>query len=53
MVGGRKGTVRLEIVPWLSEPFGHRGASRLVLEEEVVEAGDSLVPLPAFSGGAL
>lgn len=107
MVGGRKGTVRLEIVPWLSEPFGHRGASRLVLGEEVdgptslgdflaslgpkypaiavavfdlesgrlfehvsvvrngtalgsdtaladvVEAGDSLVLLPAFSGGAL
>jgi molybdopterin converting factor small subunit len=97
--------VRVEIVPWLTEPFGHRGTSRLVLEEDaraattlgaflgalagkhpaigaaiveiergrlfehvsvvhndvllpphtaleaIVEAGDSLVFLPAFSGG--
>ncbi len=104
MVGGR-GTIRLEIVPWLTEPFGERHAGRLVLEEEIerptslgrflaslagnhpgigavildlergrlfdhvsvvkngvaiasntveaeiVEPGDSLVLLPAFSGG--
>jgi molybdopterin converting factor small subunit len=31
---GRR-TVRLEIVPWLTQPFGHAGASRLVLEEDV------------------
>ena len=100
-----KGTVRVEIVPWLAQHFGTPGASHLVLEEEVagalslgdlltslapkypaigrvivdlgarqlfehvsvvhndtvlgsaavleerIEAGDSLVLLPAFSGG--
>lgn len=105
MVGGPTRTVRVEIVPWLTEAFGHRGSSRLVLEEEVrgptslgdflasvltkypavgvavldrergrlfehvsvvrngtalaadtalaevLQAGDSLVLLPAFSGG--
>ena len=99
------GTVRVEIVPWLTQHFGTAGASHLILEEEVagakslgdfltslarkypaigtvildlgagqlfehvsvvhngtvlgsaavleerVEAGDSLVLLPAFSGG--
>jgi molybdopterin converting factor small subunit len=100
-----KGTVRVEIVPWLTRHFGTAGASNLILEEEVagalslgdfltalarkypavgtvildldagqlfehvsvvrndtvlgsatvleerIEAGDSLVLLPAFSGG--
>lgn len=100
-----KGTVRVEIVPWLTGHFGTAGASHLILEEEVagalslgdfltalaskypavgtvildleagqlfehvsvvhndtvlgsaavleerIEAGDSLVLLPAFSGG--
>ncbi len=41
MVGGPRGLVRLEIVPWLTEPFGHGGTSRLVLEEEL-EAPTSL-----------
>jgi len=42
------GTVRLEIVPWLTEAFGHRGASRLVLDEEVsgeTSLGDLLTAL--------
>ena len=99
------GTVRVEIVPWLTQHFGTAGASHLLLEEELagartlgdfltalagkypavgmaildldagqlfehvsvvhndtvlgsaavlderIEAGDSLVLLPAFSGG--
>lgn len=43
-----KGTVRLEIVPWLTQAFGDEGRSRLVLEEEVdggVRLGDFLASL--------
>jgi molybdopterin converting factor small subunit len=100
-----KGSVRVEIVPWLTQHFGTAGAAHLILEEDVagalslgdfltalapkypaigtvildlgarqlfehvsvvhndtvlgsaavleerIEAGDSLVLLPAFSGG--
>jgi molybdopterin converting factor small subunit len=35
VVAARRGTVRLEIVPWLTEHFGARGLGHLVLEEEV------------------
>lgn len=49
-----KGTVRLEIVPWLTQAFGDQGRSRLVLEEEVdgrVRLGDYLASLaPAYPG---
>jgi molybdopterin converting factor small subunit len=48
--------VRLEFVPWLTQPFGHEGGSRLVLEEDVggpVSLGDYLASLagkyPAIS----
>jgi len=105
VVAADRGQVRLEIVPWLTQSFGHEGASRVVLEEPIegpvglgdylaslagkypaigtvivdlqagrlfdhvnvvhndrllgshdaleasIEAGDSLVLLPAFSGG--
>ena len=40
--------MRLEIVPWLTQPFGQRGASHLFLEEEVagaVSLGDLLASL--------
>ncbi len=40
--------MRLEIVPWLTQLFGQRGASHLILEEEVAGAmclGDLLVSL--------
>jgi molybdopterin converting factor small subunit len=40
--------VRLEIVPWLTQPFGQRGASHLFLEAEVagaVSLGDLLSSL--------
>lgn len=43
-----KGRVRLEIVPWLTLPFGEQGRSRLVLEEDVdgrVSLGDYLASL--------
>jgi len=29
--------VKLEVIPWLTDYFGARGASRLVLEEEAAE----------------
>ena len=48
MVGGGTGTVRLEIVPWLTQQFGTGGSSRLVLEEDVagtVRLGDFLASL--------
>ncbi len=44
----RRGTVCIEIVPWLSEYFGVAGGARLVFEEEVdadVRLGDLLVAL--------
>lgn len=48
MVRARTGTVHLEIVPWLTQPFGNDGTSRLVLEEAVdgpVKLGDFLESL--------
>ena len=48
MVGARTGTVRLEIVPWLTHAFGADGSARLVLEEDVdgpVTLGDFLASL--------
>lgn len=48
MVGGARGTVRLEIVPWLTEEFGQRGTGRLVLEEPIegpMRLGDYLASL--------
>jgi molybdopterin converting factor small subunit len=48
VVATSQGRVRLEIVPWLTSPFGHGGASHLVLEEEVagaVSLGDFLTSL--------
>ncbi len=50
MVASGTGTVRLEIVPWLTQSFGAGGASRLVLEEEVaggMSLGDFLTSLTA------
>lgn len=43
-----KGTVRVEIVPWLTQHFGTAGAGHLILEEEVAGAlslGDLLISL--------
>lgn len=48
MVGPGQGTVRLEIVPWLTQHFGQHGAARLVLEEDIAAAislGDFLASL--------
>lgn len=48
MVARGTGTVRVEIVPWLTEHFGQRGTLRLVLEEEVagpIPLGDLLASL--------
>ena len=48
MVGGGTGTVRLEIVPWLTQQFGNAGSSRLILEEDVdgtMRLGDFLASL--------
>ncbi|MBI3107194.1 MAG: MoaD/ThiS family protein [Candidatus Rokubacteria bacterium] len=60
MVGARTGTVRLEIVPWLTQQFGKGDASRLLLEEDVegaVTLGDFLASLaekyPAFGTAIL
>ncbi len=35
MIEHHGGKVRIEIVPWLTQPFGQRGSSRLILEEEI------------------
>lgn len=35
VVAPGRGTVRVEVVPWLAEAFGHAGGSRLVLEAEL------------------
>ncbi|MBI2864605.1 MAG: MoaD/ThiS family protein [Chloroflexi bacterium] len=35
MVEHGAGKVRVEIVPWLTQSFGQKGSSRLVMEEEV------------------
>ncbi len=48
MVDARRGTVRIEIVPWLTEHFGKVDGGRLVLEAEVdggTTLGDLLVSL--------
>ena len=48
MVGAGTGTVHLEIVPWLTQPFDPGGSSRLVLEEDIegrVRLGDFLASL--------
>lgn len=48
MVAAGKGTVRLEIVPWLTQLFGKDGTSRVILEGEVdgaVSLGDFLASL--------
>jgi molybdopterin converting factor small subunit len=48
VVAAGKGTVRLEIVPWLTQSFGRAGTSRVILEEEVdgvISLGDFLASL--------
>ncbi|MBI2215687.1 MAG: MoaD/ThiS family protein [Candidatus Rokubacteria bacterium] len=48
MVAAGKGMVRLEIVPWLTQPFGKEGTSRVILDEEVdgaISLGDFLTSL--------
>lgn len=48
MVAPATGTVRVEIVPWLTQHFGQHGSSRLVLEEKVaggMTLGDFLASL--------
>ncbi len=37
MVDSARGRIRIEIVPWLTQSFGQKGSSRLILEEEIVQ----------------
>ncbi len=54
MVARDQGTVRVEIVPWLTHHFGGAGASRVVLDEHVAgpsTLGDFLLAIaPRYSG---